>query len=220
MFKIFLADDHILVRHGLRRIIEEDPHYKVTGETGDGLEIVSNVRKLRPDMIILDISMPNLRGIEAIRKIRRFDKKILILVLTMHKNDEYVYECLVNGAQGYILKEDADNELMSAITTVKNGELYISPSFASDVIKKLIQRKAGSGSRRQKTAFKELTHREREVLKLIAEGNPNKKIARKLGISVRTVEHHRLSITKKLGITNTASLVKHAIEIGLLDLSR
>ena len=90
MFKIFLADDHILVRQGLRRIIEENIEYKIIGETGDGLEIVSNVRKLRPDMIILDISMPNLRGIEAIRKIRRFDKKILILVLTMHKNDEYV----------------------------------------------------------------------------------------------------------------------------------
>ena len=220
MFKIFLADDHILVRHGLRRIIEENPDYKIIGETGDGLEIVSNIRKLRPDMIILDISMPNLRGIEAIRKIRRFDKKILILVLTMHKNDEYVYECLVNGAQGYILKEDADNELMSAITTVKNGEIYISPSFTSDVIKKLIQRKAGTDSRSRKTAFKDLTQREREVLKLIAEGNPNKKIARKLGISVRTVEHHRLSITKKLGSTNTASLVKHAIKIGLLDLSR
>jgi DNA-binding NarL/FixJ family response regulator len=205
----------MIVRNGLRRIIEEKPGYKVIGETGDGLQILPSILKLQPDMIILDISMPNLRGIEAIGKIRKVNKKVKILVLTMHKNEDYVYECLISGAQGYILKEDADTELMSAIESVRRDKIYVSASFTRDVIKKLVQKRGvKSGS-----FFGVLSPREREILKLIAEGKANKKIAELLSISVRTVEHHRSSIMKKLGVSNTAGLVRYAIKTELVDLT-
>lgn len=219
MYNLYIADDHVLLRNGLKRILEENPEYRIVGETGDGLEIVRQIRKLHPNMIILDISMPNLRGIEAIHKIRKFDKKIKILILTMHKNDEYVYECLVNGAQGYLLKDDADTELLSAIKDIQNDRIHISSSFSSDVIKKLVQRKGERKGKKDRSVFKDLSPREREVLKLIAEGCPNKKVARKLGISVRTVEHHRLSIMRKLNVSNVAQLIKYAIKVGLVEIT-
>lgn len=219
MYNLFIADDHTVLRNGLKRIIEENAGYKIIGETGNGLEIVRQLRKLCPDMIILDISMPGLRGIEAINKIRKFNKDIKILILTMHKNDEYVYECLVNGAQGYLLKDDADIELIAAIKEVQKNKIYISSSFSSEVISKLVQHRSKERGEKQRSVFKDLSPREREVLKLIAEGNQNKKVARKLGISVRTVEHHRLSIMRKLNVSNTAGLVKYAIKAGLVDLN-
>jgi two-component system response regulator NreC len=216
-FTLFLADDHTIIRQGLKRIIEENPHHRVIGETGDGLDIVPKIRQLNPDMIILDLSLPNLNGIEAIRKIRRFNKKIKILILTMHKNDEYVYECLVNGAQGYVLKEDADTELLSAITSIQRNNIYISPSFTSDVIKKLVQHNSLSSARKRKQTYPDLTPREREILKLVAEGNSNKKIADKLHISIRTVEHHRQNLMNKLGAQNTASLVRYAFRTKIIE---
>jgi DNA-binding NarL/FixJ family response regulator len=219
MYNIFIADDHTIIRQGLSRIIEEVSGYKVIGETGDGLQILPLVRELKPDMMILDISMPNLRGIEAIQKIRRVNKKIKILVLTIHKNEDYVYECLTSGAQGYILKEDADTELITAIKSVRQDNVYVSSSFTGDVIKKLVQRKSDVYDKKGGSVFKVLTTREREVLKLIAEGNSNKKLAMKLGISIRTVEHHRLSIMRKLGVSNVVDLVKYAIKTGLIDLT-
>lgn len=213
MDKIFIADDHTIIRDGLRRIIEEVHDYKVVGETGDGLQIIPLVRKLKPDIILLDISMPNLRGIEAIYKIRKVDKKVKILVLTMHKNEDYVYECFISGAQGYILKDDAATELMFAIESIKRNKTYVSPSFSSDVIKNLVER----SSRKSGSSFGVLTQREREVLKLIAEGKTSKRAAKLLSISPRTVEHHRLTIMRKLGVSNTARLIRYAIENGLVN---
>ncbi|MBA7520184.1 Oxygen regulatory protein NreC [subsurface metagenome] len=213
MDKIFIADDHTIIRDGLRRIIEEVHGYKVVGETGDGLQILPLIRKLKPDIILLDISMPNLRGIEAIHKIRKVDKKVKILVLTMHKNEDYVYECFISGAQGYILKDDAATELMFAIESIKRNKTYVSPSFSSDVIKNLVKR----SSTKRGSSFGVLTQREREVLKLIAEGKTSKRAAKLLGISPRTVEHHRLSIMRKLGVSNTARLIRYAIENGLVN---
>jgi len=216
MDRIFIADDHTIIRDGLRRIIEEVHGYKVVGETGDGLQIIPLIRELEPDIIILDISMPNLRGIEAIHKIRKIDKKVKILILTMHKNEDYVYECFVTGAQGYILKEDADTELMFAIESIKRNKTYVSPSFSSDVIKNLVER----SSTKSGSSLGFLTQREREILKLIAEGNSNKKAAKILSISVRTVENHRLRITRKVGVSNTVSLVRYAIKAGFVDLAK
>ncbi|HEX7320628.1 MAG TPA: response regulator transcription factor [bacterium] len=216
MYNLVVADDHTLVRQGLRRIIEEGGAYKVVGETGDGAGIIPLIRRLIPDMIILDISLPNLRGIEAIRKIIKINKKIKILILTMHKNEEYVYESLTNGAHGYLLKEDADSELIKAISMIQSDKLYISSSFSSDIIKGLVQRK---NHKSVKSQFRILSVREREVLKLLAEGNSSKKIAGQLSISTRTVEHHRLNIMKKLKISNIASLVQYAIKAGLVDLA-
>ena len=139
-YGIMLADDHTMIRQGLKRIIEEISLYEVVAETGDGLQILPSMRKHPPDMIILDISMPHLRGTEVIGKIRRINKKIKILILTMHKNEDYVYQCLSAGAHGYVLKEDADSELLSAIDSLKNGKFYISQSFSSDVIRERNQR--------------------------------------------------------------------------------
>jgi DNA-binding NarL/FixJ family response regulator len=216
MYNIVIADDHTLVRQGLRRIIEEGGAYEVVGETGDGNEIVSLIRRLAPDMIILDISLPNLRGIEAIPKIIKINKKIKILILTMHKNEEYVYESLTNGAHGYLLKDDADSELIKAIRLIQSDKIYISSSFSSDIIKGLVQRK---NHKSVKSQFSIISAREREVLKLLAEGNSSKKIAGQLSISTRTVEHHRLNIMKKLKISNIANLVQYAIKAGLIDLA-
>ncbi|OGC40535.1 hypothetical protein A2Y85_01435 [candidate division WOR-3 bacterium RBG_13_43_14] len=219
MYRFFIADDHTMVRSGLKRILEEKKDFKVIGETGDGLEIAPKIRQLKPDILIIDISMPNLRGIEAIRKIRKFDKKVKIIVLTMHKNNDYVYECLSSGAQGFILKDDADTELHKAIDEVQHDRLYVSSSFSNEVIRNLIQR-AGTRDRSSRSSiFKTLTAREREILKVIAEGNTNKKTAAKLGISVRTVEHHRLCIMKKLKITTTVNLIKYAIKADLINLT-
>ncbi len=215
MYTIFIADDHTIVREGLRRIIEENSEYKVVGETGDGLKILPSVRKIRPNMILLDISMPNLRGIEAISKIRRVNKNAKILILTMHKNEDYVCDCLIFGAHGYILKEDADTELISAIKTIRQGNVYISSSFTGDVIKKLVQRRTDI---RRKSSLGALTNREREILQLIAEAKSNKQIARLLSISIRTVEHHRLSIMRKLNVSNVAGLVRYAVKSGLVEL--
>ncbi len=216
MYNLVVADDHTLVRQGVRRIIEEGGVYKVVGETGDGAGIIPLIRRLNPDMIILDISLPNLRGIEAIRKIIKINKKIKILILTMHKNEEYVYESLTNGAHGYLLKEDADSELIKAIGMIQSDKLYISSSFSSDIIKGLVQRKNNKGVR---SPFNILSAREREVLKLLTEGNTSKMIAGQLSISTRTVEHHRLNIMKKLKISNVAKLVQYSIKAGLIDLA-
>jgi DNA-binding NarL/FixJ family response regulator len=215
-YRIFIADDHMIVRQGLRRIIEETGEYKVIGETGNGLEIASMIRQTGPNLVLLDISMPNLRGIEAVSKIRRISRKIKILILTMHKNEEYVYECLTNGAHGYLLKDDADTELITAINTIQSGKLYVSASFSGDVIRGLIQRKS---MKKDGSPFTVLSERERDVLKLLAEGNSSKRTAEKLGLSVRTVEHHRLSIMKKLRLPNFACLIQYAIKAGLIDLS-
>ncbi len=214
MISLVIADDHPIIRDGLKRIVEEVPGFKVIGEAGDGSEAVRMVRKMQPDILILDISMPNLRGIEAISKIRKFDKRVKILILTMHKNEDFAYECLQAGAQGYILKEDAADELITAIQTLTRGQLYLSPSFGDSVLKELIRRR----SSQDKTKYELLSIREREVLKLIAEGDSNKAIAKKLGISVRTVEHHRLSMCHKLKLNNTTALVKFALRIGIIDL--
>lgn len=217
MYNILLADDHTIVRQGIKRIVEEVQDYMVIGEVGNGLQILSKVKELHPDMIILDISMPKLRGIEAISEIKNIDKDVKILILTVHKNEEYVYECLSSGANGYILKEDAAKELIFAIDSIKQNKIYISSTFRSEVILDLIKRK---GYLKDKQSIEILTNREREVLKLIAEGLANKRIAKLLSISVRTVERHRANIMKKLNISNVVKLVKYAIKIGLVDLSQ
>ncbi len=216
MYRIFLADDHTLIRQGLRRILEENNTYRVIGETGDGMQIVPLVKKLEPDAIILDISMPNLSGIEAISKIRRVDKKIKILVLTMHRNEDYVYECLVSGAHGYILKEDADSELVAAMEAIRRDNIFVSSSFADEMIREFVGKKR---EKQKKKPLQVLTSREQEVLRLIAEGMSNKEVAQKLSISVRTVEHHRLNIMRKLDVSNVAGLIKYAVKTKLIDVT-
>ncbi len=213
-YRIVLADDHVMVRQGLRRIVEGAGDLRVVGEAGDGLELVELVSRTCPDMAILDISMPRLRGIEAISEIRAMRPDTVVLVLTMHKDKEYLYLALSSGAKGYLLKEDADRELFVAIEKIRQGKTYVSPYFSEQLIGELVQ----IGRQEGKGAFEvdPLTTREREVVKLIAEGRSSKEIADLLFISVRTVDNHRANIMEKLDLKKSTDLVKYAIQKGYI----
>jgi DNA-binding NarL/FixJ family response regulator len=199
-YRIILADDHALIRQGLGKIIEGVDDLQVVGEAGDGIELLSLLQRLLPDMVIVDLSMPKLRGIDAIREIRKLHARVKILVLTMHK--EYLHQALAAGAEGYLLKEDVDRELFSAIAQIRRGKVHISPCLPREMV-----RGGAAGL---------LSAREREVLRLIAKGKSNREIGETLFISIRTVESHRASLQKKLKQSSTAGLVKYAIEQGLI----
>jgi DNA-binding NarL/FixJ family response regulator len=211
-FRIVLADDHMLVRQGLKRILGDMADLEVIGEAGDGLELLKLLEKITPQMILLDISMPNLRGMEAIREIKALHPETKILILTMHKDKEYLYQAVSAGANGYLLKEDADTELSTAIETIRRGKVYISPLLSGDLADDWAQTYRG----KSKLPYEpdNLTTREREVLKMIAEGKSSKEIADLLFISVRTVERHRANLMDKLSLKKTADLVKYAIQKG------
>lgn len=199
-FRIVLADDHVLIRQGLRKLIDGVGDLVVAGEAGDGQELLSLLEKTIPGLVILDISMPNLRGIEALRIIKKKYPLVKVLVLTMYK--EYLQQALSAGAEGYLVKEDADRELFSAIEHIRQGRTYVSP------------RLRGALSDDMSSPAEPLSAREMEVLKLISGGKSSRDIAEALYISVRTVESHRASIMSKLHIKNTADLVRLAIEKG------
>lgn len=209
-YRIVLADDHALLRQGIKGIIETSEDMAVIGEAGDGLELLNLLKRMTPDMVILDISMPNLRGFEATHEIKTSYPEIKILILSMHKQKEYLYHAFSAGAVGYLLKEDTDTELFTAIETVRKGELYVSPLLQKEITSDLLEIRRGAG----KDADEKLTTREKEVLKLIAEGKSSKEIAALLFISSRTVEHHRASMMKKLRLKTIADLVKYAIQKG------
>jgi len=211
-YRIVLADEHILFRQGIRRIIDELPETQVVGEASDGQEAIEQVLALRPDLAILDISMPKMSGIEACREIRRLVPGVKILVLTMHKDREYLYQAISAGAQGYLLKEDSDEELFAAIGAIRKGAIYVTKALAG-VVSTDISALFLEGDRR---FSRFLTAREREVLKLVAQGKSNSEVAEVLRISVRTVETHRANLMNKLDLRNTAELVKYAVQNGLV----
>jgi len=210
-YRIVLADDHVMFRQGIKNILEGAEDLEVIGEASDGLKLLELLKKVTPDMVILDISMPNLRGLEATREIKMISPDMKVLILTMHRDKEYVYYAVSAGAEGYLLKEDADTELFAAIEKIRQGEHYISPLLSGQLTHELIQ---ASHKGQATSPFDPLTIREREVLKLIAEGISNKEIADLLFISIRTVENHRANIMEKLNIKQTANLVKYAIRKG------
>jgi DNA-binding NarL/FixJ family response regulator len=210
-YRIVLADDHPLFRQGIRRIVEENADLEVIGEANDGLELLTLLRTTVPEMVIMDISMPNLRGIEATREIKSCRPEIKVLILSMHKDKEHLVYSLAAGAHGYLLKEDADTELFSAIKTIREGGMYISP-LLSHQVKDVIVKSCRGGQWNFPT--ESLSTREREVLKLIAEGKSSKDIADLLFISVRTVQHHRSNLMHKLNMHKAADLIKYAIRKG------
>jgi DNA-binding NarL/FixJ family response regulator len=212
-FQILLADDHVMFRRGVRRIIQGMEDVEVVGEAGDGLELLELLKKTDPHLVILDISMPNLRGLEATREIKALKPGIKILLLTMHKDKEYLYHAFSAGAEGYLLKEDADTELFSAIKTLRQGGTYISP-LLSPQLTDLLMEKSRSGGSQSKSPGELLTDRERMILKLIAESKSSKEIGGLLFISERTVQHHRANIMKKLNINRSVDLIKYAIQKG------
>jgi len=207
-YRVILADDHVIVRRGLRRILEENKNLAIEGEVGDGLELLSLLNRMDPDMVILDVSMPNLRGIEAIPEIHRIQPALKVLILTMHNEEEYLYQAISAGADGYLLKEDAEKELFSAIESIQQGKVYISPSLADQSMQNWVRIRRGEDSTYDTRL---LTVRQREILKLIAEGKSNKEIGDMLCISVRTVERHRANMMSKLNIRKTAELVQYAL---------
>jgi DNA-binding NarL/FixJ family response regulator len=209
-YTIVLADDHAMFREGIRKIIERIEDVSVSAEVNDGLELLELLKKSASNMVILDISMPNLRGLEAIREIKKSYPKVKILVLTMHKKREFIRQALRDGADGFLLKEDAGGELIRAVRAIRNGEMYLSPLLSSVLTSLALEE--------DKTEI--LTMREREVLKLIAEGKRTKDIAEALFISPYTVRRHRSNIMEKLNLNNLAELVKYAIsQIYILDQS-
>jgi two-component system, NarL family, response regulator NreC len=213
-YKILLADDHALFRQGLKRILSEKKDLEVIGEVADGLELIKLLNKVKPHIIILDISMPNIRGIEAIPEIKSIKPDSKILILTMHRDMEYLQQAISSGADGYLLKEDADSELFSAIKKIKQGKIYISPKLSEFLTEDWAKIHRGEHDLSQES--ESLTRREREILKMVAEGKSSKEIASLLNISIRTVEHHRANIMEKLNLENIADLIKYAIRKGYI----
>ncbi len=210
---IALAEDHIVLRQGLRSLLEKSIEFSVIAEANDGLEAVKCVQEAMPDILIIDLSMPRMTGMDAIREIKRIHPDIKIIVLTVHSAEEYVYESLKAGADGYVLKAADYGELLAALNTVLKGKTYLSPDISSTVVMGYLK----SGTDRTLPGEEELTPREREVLKLVAEGYKNREIAKMLGVSVKTAEKHRENIRRKLDLHSTSAMTACAIERGLLN---
>ena len=211
--RILIVEDHTLLRAGLRALLSLDPEIEVVGEADNGRDAVQVTGTLTPHLVLMDLSMPGMNGMEAIRDIKRRYPETRVLVLTIHKTDEYIHESLRAGADGYILKDATHDELRVAIRSVLNGKTYLSPDISGKVINGYL----GAGKPPNPTsAWDSLTHREREVLKLVAEGHPNKYIADYFCLSVKTVEKHRANLMKKLDLHNASTLTAYAIEKGLV----
>jgi len=213
-FNIVIAEDHTILREGLKSLLSSQPDFKIVGEAGDGLEAIRCVQNHSPDMILLDLSMPKMTGLDAIKEIKRVNADTKIIVLTVHSTEEYILATLQAGADGYVLKDAHSTELLTAIRHVLDGHRYLSPSISGTIIDGLLQGKKGSAIR---SAWETLTQREREILKLLGEGYRNKDIADLLCISLKTVEKHRANLMEKLDLHNVASLTALAAEKGLIN---
>ena len=212
--RLIIADDHALVREGLKLVLAQRGDFEIAAEAGDGLELLGLLKHdAPPDVIILDIAMPKLRGLEAIREIKSLHPQIRTLVLTMHRDEDFLCEAFIAGADGYLLKEDMAKELFNALDTVLRGELYISALLGTELKDswiRIVRQKKGVPT------TEVLSGREKEVLKLVAEGYSNKQIADQLCISVRTVDHHRAHIMAKFRLKNMAELIMYAITKGYI----
>ena len=211
-FRILLADDHVLIRHGLKNIITRNENLRVEGEVSNGRELMDFLENHEVDLVILDISMPEIGGMEAVSLIKQKYPLVKILMLTMHKNKQYFYDAMAAGADGYLMKDDPDDQLQFALEKVLSGKSYISPymleDFAGDVI--------GMYRDKKKSPFLTLTKREKEILQLVVEGNTSKNMAVRLKISQRTIDHYRSSLLRKFNKKNSAELVQYAVRNGLV----
>ena len=212
--KIVLAEGHTILREGLRALLSSDSNLEIVGDAEDSLKAVDCVEKLEPDLLLMDLSMSRMSGIEAIKKIKKRYPETKIIALTAQKNEDYLLATLQAGADGYVLKDATHNELVMAIKNVVMGESYFSPGVSVKVVERYLHRK---NSRKSVTTWETLSPREREVLKLITEGYKNKEIAEDLDISIKTVEKHRERLMKKLDLHNAAALTIYAMEKGLKD---
>ncbi|HLB29854.1 MAG TPA: response regulator transcription factor [Dehalococcoidia bacterium] len=215
--RILLADDHEIFRAGLKALVDAQPDLQVIGEAASGEEAVAKATALEPDLVLMDIAMPGISGIEATRRIRSARPRIQVLALTAHDSPEYFFTMLQAEAAGYVLKEASPGELFAAIRAAQRGEAYFYPSVARRLLNDYLRR-VRSGE--EKESYDGLSPREREVLKLIAQGYTNREIAQTLIISVNTVEAHRSRLMQKLNLHNRAQLVKYAIRSGLIEVER
>ena len=211
---IVLADDHTILRAGLRALLTADPSFEIVGEARDGREAVRCVEKLGPDLLLMDLSMPRMSGMDAIREIKKRYPDTKIIALTVHKTEEYLLTTLQAGADGFVLKDATHDELIMAIKNVMVGKSYLSPGVSEKIIEGYLD---GKKSNRSLSSWESLSQREREVLKLIAEGYKNKEIAEDLCISLKTVEKHRANLMKKLDLHNAAALTVYAMDKGLVN---
>ena len=213
--RLLLADDHAVVRSGLRMLLQAQPDMIIVGEAETGQEAIRRVAELSPDVVLMDIEMPGMNGIEATRRIKADAPAAAVLALTMYEDDQYFFEMLRAGASGYVPKRAAPDELVSAIRAVSRGEVFLYPSLAGRLVQDYLRRgPAGEGE----TPSDELTPREQEVLTLIAQGFSNNEIADHLVISAKTVDRHRENIMRKLNLHNRVDLVKYALRKGLIGL--
>jgi DNA-binding NarL/FixJ family response regulator len=212
--KILIGDDHTLMRQGLRKILEEQPEWEVVSEASDGREAVRAALALHPDVVVLDIGMPLLNGIEATRQIIRRFPNINVLILSMHSEEAYITQAMQAGARGYLLKDSADTDLIRAVMAVAAGKSFFSPAVAKVMLDDYVRHLADKGI---VDRFESLSEREREIFQLIAEAHSNKAIADMLSISPATVETHRAHILQKLDVHNTAELVLYAVRKGIIS---
>ena len=212
--RIVIAEDHTILREGLRSLLSSSANFEIVGEAADGREAIRHVEKFKPDLILTDLSMPRMNGMEAIKEIKRESPATKVLVLTVHRAEEYILATFRAGADGYVLKDSTHSELLMAVKKVLSGTHYISPEISEKVIEGYLE---GKKSLKSRTSWETLTQREREILKLIAEGYRNKAIAEDLCISVKTVEKHRANLMEKLDLHSIQALTAFAIEKGLVS---
>lgn len=212
--RIVIAEDHTIVREGLRVLLCSDPDFEVVGVAEDGRQAIQCAEKFEPDIVLMDLSMPGMHGLEAIREIKRQVPDTKILVLTIHKDEECVLAAFQAGSNGYVLKDATPSELVTAVKTILKGKSYISPTVSEMVIEGYVE---GRTALKQRSSWDTLTPREREILKLIGEGHKNKEIAHILCISVRTAEKHRTNLMKKLDLHSVSALTALALEKGLIS---
>jgi DNA-binding NarL/FixJ family response regulator len=215
MTRVLLADDHALVRAGIRALLEKIPSIEVVGEAGTGRETLELVRSTLPNIVLMDIAMTELGGLEALPRITKDFPSVKVIILSAHASEEYVIRALRDGASGYMLKDSATSELELAINSVIQGKIYLSPSISRTVIDDYLQRVSGAVS-----PLEQLTSRQREILQLIAEGKNAKAIAADLDVSIKTVESHRLQLMDRLNIHDVPGLVRYAIRNGLVSAER
>jgi len=212
--RVLLADDHAIVREGVRIILESQPDMEVVGEATDGREAVAKANQLKPDIVLLDISMPGMSGLEACRLIKEESPQVQVLALTIHESYEYFFRIIHCGASGYVVKGATSQELLAAIRAVYQGGVYLYPSVAKALVEDYLRR-VGTGE--ESLSYDGLTLREREVLKLVAEGRSNQEIADLLYLSPHTVQAHRAHIMEKLNLHSRLDLIKYALRKGFID---
>lgn len=214
--RVLICDDHTILREGIRLLLNSQPDMQVVGEASNGRDAVVQANALKPAVILMDIAMPLLNGLEATKQIHRDNPNARVLVLTMYESDEYVAQMLQAGATGYVLKKVAGSELIHAIRAVEQGEAFLYPSITKRLVEDYLRRvELGQ----ERASMDSLTDREREILQLIAEGHTSKEIADLLSLSVRTVQNHRAHVMQKLGIHDRGDLIKYAIQKGIIELS-